>query len=271
MTPVPVFLYHSVADDPPAWIAPFTVPPRTFTEQLDRIADSGLTVVPLRRLVSALHGGPQLPPHCAVLTFDDGFEDFFWTVAPQLADRGLPATLFVTTGAVHPPGGAPEGSLLPPAAMLTWRQITNLDALGGVEIGGHSHTHAQLDTVGWGLLDTEIGYCKQQLEDALGHPVDAFAYPHGYSSVTVRRRVREYGWTSACAVRDAFSSGADDPLRIARLTVRADTPPGVFHGWTLGQGARVAPFPESARTRAWRGYRRLRAGLGHPVGGPPQP
>ncbi|MFF3067988.1 polysaccharide deacetylase family protein [Kitasatospora sp. NPDC057904] len=268
MSAVPVFLYHSVADDPPSWIAPFTVSPRAFAEQLDRIADSGLTVVPLHRLVAALHGGPRLPPHAAVLTFDDGFEDFFWTVAPQLADRGLPATLFVTTGAVHPPGGAPEGSLLPPAPMLTWRQITNLDVLGGVEIGGHSRTHAQLDTLSWGALDAEIGYCKRQLEEVLGHGVDSFAYPHGYSSAVVRRRLREYGWSSGCAVRDAFSSAADDPLRIARLTVRADTAPEVFHRWTLGQGARVAPYPEPVRTRAWRGYRRLRAGLGRPVGGP---
>ncbi|GAA2148368.1 hypothetical protein GCM10009760_40280 [Kitasatospora kazusensis] len=269
MKAVPVFLYHSVSDNPPSWIAPYTVAPRVFREQLDRIADSGLSVVPLRRLLAAIHGGPPLPERAAVLTFDDGFADFYWTVAPLLSDRGLPATLYVTVGAVHPPGGHPSGSLLPPAPMLNWRQISTLDATG-VEIGGHSQTHPQLDTVYGQKCADEISGCKQRLEEALGHEATAFAYPHGYSSPAVLRRVREAGWTSATAVENKFSSAADNPLRICRLMVRSDTSEQTFQNWTRGLGARVAPISESLYTRYWRGYRRLRAAIGSPVGGPPQ-
>jgi len=269
MTAVPVFLYHSVSDDPPAWLAPYTVTPATFREQLDRIADSGLSVVPLRRLVAAVHGGPPLSAGSAVLTFDDGFADFYWAVAPLLADRGLPATLYVTTGAIHPPGGLSDGSLLPPASMLNWRQVSTLDALG-VEIGGHSRSHVPMDTVFGGRLTEEIVGCKHSLEDALGHEVASFAYPHGYSSPEVRRRVRQAGWTSAAGVGNAFSSTADDPMRISRLMVRHDTPAQVFDDWTKGRGARVAPFREELATRMWRTYRRIRAALGSPIGGPPR-
>jgi peptidoglycan/xylan/chitin deacetylase (PgdA/CDA1 family) len=269
VTGVPVLLYHSVSDDPPSWIAPYTVTPAAFREQLDRILDKGLPVVPLRRLVAAIHGGPPLPAGAVVLTFDDGFADFYWTVASVLDDRGLPATLYVTVGAVHPPGAPGEGSLLPPAPMLNWRQVNTLDALG-IEIGGHSLTHAPLDTVHRRRLDEEITGCKKRLEDVLGHEVTAFAYPHGYSSPEVRRRVRQAGWTSATAVGNAFSSPADDPMRISRLMIRSDTPPQVFDDWISGRGAAVAPLAEGAATRAWRTYRRLRAALGSPVGGPPK-
>lgn len=268
MNAVPVFLYHSVADDPPAWIAPFTVTPKTFVAQLDRIADSGLTVVPLRRLVAALRGGPALPARSAVLTFDDGFADFYWTVAPLLADRDLPATLYITTGAVHAPGGRAAGSLLPPASMLNWRQIANLDAYG-VEIGGHSRTHAQLDTLSGRRLCDEIVVCKRELEEAVAHQVTAFAYPHGYSSAAVRRKVQKAGWSSACSVGYAFSSAADNPLRISRLMLRPDITSDQFLDWTQGRGAPVAPLPEQLRTKGWRAYRRIRSGLGRPVGGPP--
>jgi peptidoglycan/xylan/chitin deacetylase (PgdA/CDA1 family) len=268
MTAVPVFLYHSVAESPPAWIAPYTVTPRTFTEQLDRIADSGRTVVPLRRLVSAIRGGPPLPTRAAVLTFDDGFADFYWTVAPLLNERELPATLFVTTGAIHPPGGRSTGSLLPPAPMLNWRQLAGLDAFG-IEIGGHSRTHPQLDTLSGRQLCEEIQRCKHELEDAVGRPVSSYAYPHGYSSAAVRRKVQKAGWSSACGVGQAFSSTADDSLRISRLMVRADTPAATFQEWADGHGAPVAPVAERLRTKGWRGYRRLTARLGHPVGGPP--
>ncbi|WP_457027900.1 polysaccharide deacetylase family protein [Kitasatospora sp. P5_F3] len=269
MTVVPVFLYHSVSDDPPPWIAPFTVTPHVFAEQLDRIADAGRTVVPLHRLVAAIRGGPALPAGSAVLTFDDGFADFYWTVAQLLTERGLPATLYVTTGAVHPPGGEAAGSLLPPAPMLSWRQVVTLDACG-VEIGAHTRTHPQLDTLPGRWLASEIVGCRQELEDLLGHPVTSFAYPHGYSSATVRRQVSEAGFSSATAVLNAFSSGNDDPLRIARLMVRADTPPEQFRSWTRGEGAPVAPLPERLRTKGWRFYRRARAAVGSPVGGPPE-
>ncbi|WP_035805085.1 polysaccharide deacetylase family protein [Kitasatospora mediocidica] len=268
MTAVPVFLYHSVSDDPPAWIAPFTVPPKVFAEQLERIADAGLTVVPLRRLVAALRGGPALPARAAVLTFDDGFADFYWKVAPLLTERNLPATLYVTNGALHVPGDEPDGSLLPPAPMLNWRQVVTLDALG-FEIGGHTQTHPQLDTLPRRKLCTEIKLSKLRLEEVLDHPVTSFAYPHGYSSLTVRRMVRDAGWTSATAVANAFSSGSDDPFRIARLMVRSDTPAELFDAWTRGAGAPVAPFREQLRTTGWRYYRRARAALGRPVGGPP--
>ncbi|MQS15208.1 polysaccharide deacetylase family protein [Streptomyces kaniharaensis] len=269
MTPVPVFLYHSVSDDPPSWLAPYTVTPRTFREQLERIKDAGLSVVPLRRLVSAVRGGPPLPAGAAVLTFDDGYADFYWTVAPMLSESGLPATLYLTVGAIHPPGAQGAGSLLPPAPMLNWRQVNNLDALG-VELGGHSQTHVPMDTVHGRRLTEEVVGCKKALEDALGHEVTSFSYPHGYSSPAVRRRVMQAGWTSATSVGNAFSSAADDPMRISRLMVRSDTPPQVFDDWTKGRGAPVAPFRERAATRAWRTYRRLRAAVGHPVGGPPK-
>ncbi|GAA2748155.1 MULTISPECIES: polysaccharide deacetylase family protein [Kitasatospora] len=267
MTVVPVFLYHSVSTDPPSWIAPFTVTPNTFSAQLAQIAASGLTIIPLRQLVSALRGGPPVPDRSCVLTFDDGFADFYWTVAPVLSEKGLPATLYVTTGAIHPPGGPPSGSALPPAQMLNWRQVTTLDALG-VEIGGHTRTHPQLDTLPAARLHDEIVDSKKQLEDAVSHQIHSFAYPHGYSSAAVRRKVAEAGYSSAAAVRNALSSPADEPLRIARLMVMADTSAERFAEWTRGRGAPAAPMPESVRTRAWRMYRRARAAFGTPPGGP---
>jgi peptidoglycan/xylan/chitin deacetylase (PgdA/CDA1 family) len=268
-TAVPVFLYHSVQDDPPAWLAPFTVTPRTFVEHLDMIADSGLSVIPLRRLVAALHGGPALPPRAAVLTFDDGYADFATTVAPLLRARGLPVTLYVTTGVLTGRGLSSGGGPFPSVATLSWSQVRELDR-AGVEIGGHTRTHPQLDTLSGTSVREEAGGCKRELEDALGHPVVSFAYPHGYSSRRVRRLVREAGWTSAAAVRaSAFSSPHDDPLWFARLMVRADTGRERFGLWTRCEGARVAPFAEGLfaeglRTRGWRSYRRARAAMGRP-------
>ena len=45
MKPLAVFLWHTISDDPPSWVAPFAVGKRTFLGQLDAVVDSGRPVV----------------------------------------------------------------------------------------------------------------------------------------------------------------------------------------------------------------------------------
>src|SRR5579859_4456280 len=100
MAPLLVLNYHSVDDDPPGWIAPYTVAPRVFAEQLDAVVASGRTPVTAAQAVAARTGGRPLPADAVAITFDDGFRDFATTAWPELERRSLPGTLFVTTGAL---------------------------------------------------------------------------------------------------------------------------------------------------------------------------
>jgi peptidoglycan/xylan/chitin deacetylase (PgdA/CDA1 family) len=258
MTPIPVLLYHSVADDPPSWIAPFAVGRRSFARHLDAIADCGRVPVAPSRVIAARRGGAPLPPNAVAVTFDDGFLDFAENALPELIRRGVPSALFVTTGALGPV----NRSLLPPAPMLTLKQVAQLaDADADVEIGAHAHLHAQLDTLRTAQIAPELSRPKRILEDALGRVVDQFAYPHGYSSAKVRRLTRLAGYQGAFAVANAFSPDTDDPFRVARLTVRADTTLETIEAWLSGTGAPIAPRREHIETRCWRSWRRARARL----------
>lgn len=254
MKNLPVLLYHSIDDDPPTWIAPFTVGPRAFARQLDRVVDSGRVPVSASAVADALTGGPALPDNAVVITFDDGFHDFTCAALPALHRRGLPAALFVTTGSLQPG----SRSLLPPARMMTKAEVIEA-ADAGVEIGAHTHTHPQLDAVPRRKAQAELTISKHVLEETLRRHVDLLAYPHGYSDAAVRHLARRSGYRSAFAVRNALSPAADDPFRIARLTVRADTPPERFDGWLRGEGAPIAAPREAAATKIWRLYRRTRA------------
>jgi peptidoglycan/xylan/chitin deacetylase (PgdA/CDA1 family) len=252
---IPVLLYHAVMDDPPAWIAEFTVGRRQFGAHLDSVAASGRTPVTVGTLVDALTGGGPLPPRPVVLTFDDGFADLPGPTAQTLADRGMPATAYLTTGAVTPG----RTSLLPPAPMMTLSQAPLLEQYG-VEVGAHTDTHPQLDTLPPRALDHELRRPKAELEDVLGHPVAHLAYPHGYNSRAVRRAAAVAGYASAAAVRHALSSPADEPYRIARLIVRRTHTAADVEAWMAGGGgAPVAPFPDALPTVGWRLYRRTRA------------
>ena len=256
MTIVPILLYHSVSADPADWIAPYAVTPQVFAHHVDLIVESGRTPMTVSELRGALHGRTAPPSKPVVLTFDDGFADFA-EAAATLASQNMPSTLYVTTGALGGRGPRPPEMAIPPAPMLDWSQLAEM-ADNRVEIGAHTHTHPQLDTLRTPVAVEEIRRCKHLLEDELGHEIPSFAYPHGFHSARVRRAVKEAGYDSACAVMNALSSESDQVFSLARLTVRATTTPEQMAAWLAGRGARVAPYPERLRTKVWRTYRRVR-------------
>ncbi|MEU2155773.1 polysaccharide deacetylase family protein [Streptomyces sp. NPDC019396] len=257
---VPVLLYHAVMEDPPGWIAEFSVTPRDFAAQLDAVRASGRTPVTISALTDHLRGrGAPLPPRPVLLTFDDGFADLPGPTAEALASRHLPATAYLTTGAITPG----LRSLLPPAPMMRLAQAPLLEQYG-MEVGGHTATHPQLDTLGPRRLRHELRHSKAVLEDTLGHEVRHLAYPHGYNSRVVRRAARAAGYESAVAVRHALSSERDEAYRIARLIVRRGHTVADVEAWMEGTGARVAPYPDSLPTMGWRLWRRARTAVRGP-------
>lgn len=257
MTRVPVLLYHSISGRPPPFIAGFAVTPAEFERHLDLAAERRCTALTVSAFADVLRGRTPLPPRALVITFDDGLADFPAAALPALQARRLPATLYVPTGLLR---GSPQRVHLASVgdALLDWSQLAEIDA-AVIEVGAHSHTHPHLDTLRTAAARDEIRRSKALLEDELGHDVRTFAYPNGYSSPRVRRLVSEAGFGSACAVKNAFSSPADDPLAIARLMLTSETTVEDVRAWLDGTGAPDAPRQDAPATRAWRAYRRARA------------
>src|SRR5919112_4997830 len=59
---IPVLLYHSVNDRPPAGERRWTVSPREFASQLDTVAASGRTSMTVSAIAEGLRGERSLPP-----------------------------------------------------------------------------------------------------------------------------------------------------------------------------------------------------------------
>ncbi|MDQ7857680.1 MAG: polysaccharide deacetylase family protein [Armatimonadota bacterium] len=93
-----ILLYHRIGEpgvDP--W--GLTVTPARLAQHLDALRRSR-RVVPLHELLERLRRGEG---RLAAVTFDDGYSDALTQAAPRLADAGVPATVFVTTGALDRP------------------------------------------------------------------------------------------------------------------------------------------------------------------------
>jgi peptidoglycan/xylan/chitin deacetylase (PgdA/CDA1 family) len=216
--PIPILMYHAVAEHPMAATRRLSVRPEILAAQLALLRREGFTTLTFSRLVAALRRGGDLPARAIVLTFDDGYADFHRDALPLLVEHGAVATVFITTGWVH---DARERAGTPPDRMLSWRQIDEVSAT--VEIGAHSHTHAQLDQLSNVALQRELSLSKTLLEDRLGKEVPALAYPYGYSSARVRAAVRAAGYQHAAAVSNAATRPHDDLLALPRLTIKRST------------------------------------------------
>ena len=92
-----ILLYHRVASlDVDPWS--LAVTPAHFEEHLD-VLRRHWAVVPLTELVALVIRG-RVPRRTVAVTFDDGYADNLLVAKPALERRGVPATVFITSGSV---------------------------------------------------------------------------------------------------------------------------------------------------------------------------
>ncbi len=127
-----------------------------------------------------------------------------------------------------------------------------------VEIGGHSHTHPQLDQLSDDALRFEVRRCKEIIADELGSRPALFAYPYGYSSRRVRQVVRETGFAQSLAVGNGLARRRQGPYALQRVTVRRGT--GIEEFERLVEGRAIARnfVRDRALTKGYAMVRRAR-------------
>ncbi len=253
---IPILMYHSVSQLATAKFKRFAVSPALFREHMAYLHQCNYAAITVTQLVHArVQGSSSLPERPVVLTFDDGFSDFYTEALPVLQQYNFLATLYIVTAFVGSTSRwlQREGEALRP--ILSWEQIANICA-AGIECGGHTHTHPQLDTLPLSQARDEIVQCKRILEERLGHEIVSFAYPFGYHTAAIQRLVQEAGYTSACAVKYEMSSEATNPFSLARLIVSADTDAQGLAALLRQEAPSVTTFYKRAATPAWRLARR---------------
>jgi peptidoglycan/xylan/chitin deacetylase (PgdA/CDA1 family) len=248
-------MYHSVTEEPPASTRRLSVRPAAFAAQLRLLRDRGFTTVTFRRLGELLLAGLSLPHRPVVLTFDDGYADFHREALPALLEHGMTATVFVTTGWLADAGPAAAGR--PLDLMMSWAQVGEV-AAAGVEVGAHSHSHAQLDQLPLPALREELGRSKALLEDRLDAPVRSLAYPYGYFSPQVRCQTRSLGYDFAAAVGNTTAAFHEDLLALPRMTVRRSTSPETFARVVEQRDVGRIYATDRLLTRGWSAVRRGR-------------
>ncbi|MFD7402978.1 polysaccharide deacetylase family protein [Streptomyces sp. NPDC059866] len=251
---VPILMYHAVATDPNDATRALSVTPDAFARQMAVIDGLGLTPVTTADLAARWRTGRRpLPPRPVLVTFDDGYEGVHRHALPVLAKHGFPATLFVSTGWLR--GAYDTGGGLD--RMLDWDQVRQL-ADAGVEIGGHSHSHPQLDQLDDDALRFELTRCRDIVAGELGALPVSFAYPYGYSSRRVRQEVRATGYAQALAVGNGLARRHQGPYALRRVTVRRSTGLEEFERLVEGRAIARTFARDRALTKGYAMVRRAR-------------
>jgi peptidoglycan/xylan/chitin deacetylase (PgdA/CDA1 family) len=204
--------------------------PDLFRRHLDWLKEH-CEVVPFSHVRRYLGNFPSGRPVVS-LTFDDGYADNYGNAFPALAEMGVPATFFLTTGLVERERSVIDrfGALwrVPAEAVqgLTWSQILEMRA-AGMEFGAHTRTHRNLAAARPAAAFAEMTGSRSILEDRLQEPVRTFAYPFGnarqhFSRLTMGLAAST-GFELAAAVQYRGIEPTDHPLNIPRFPVTGDS------------------------------------------------
>lgn len=192
--------------------------PKAFEAHLDFLRRFRYRVIPAPQLVQVKNA---LPKRSIVLTFDDGYENFYTEAFPRLARYGFTATVFVVTDRIGQKG------------YLSWEQLYHLHQ-SGMTIGSHTCTHPHLPDIERSQLEREIRQSRQILEKELKAPVTLFSYPFGGFTREAVALVRQSGYQAAFTTNRGFVADNQDIFTLRRIRMSPRTHP--LHLWAKCSG-----------------------------------
>jgi peptidoglycan/xylan/chitin deacetylase (PgdA/CDA1 family) len=230
-----IFCYHGLVDK--VRFPGTQITPAAFEAQMKELKDRGITVIGMQDLLAWKRGEKNIPPRCAVITFDDGLKSQYEVVWSIMKKFGYTFTMFIYTEGVR-------GGLFGGGEAITWEQLADMRD-NGIDIQAHSATHQDLreghpvtirEPDGKKVrkrltgaeyeqfLQNELVGCKTLLEQRLGIKVNCFAVPYGFYNQHVKEIARNAGYEAMFTVYGqpiTFTSPLDS---IGRYAIEANKP-----------------------------------------------
>ena len=214
----PVLLYHAFGR-PGEPASRFVVPIRRFARQLRLLRCLGYTVLSLDQLLDARRSHRLPPARSLAITIDDGYADALELARPVLDRMHVPATLFAVSGALGGTNSWDRSGPLAGRRLLDWSGLRQLASSHGISIGAHTRTHARLTELEPAALASEVAGARSDLEQALGRPVVAFAYPYGAVDDAAAAAVGQAGYLAGCGIEAGGNSPARPDVALRRTEV----------------------------------------------------
>lgn len=206
---LPIIMFHYVEPapaDPESMRAKLGVTPEELEAQVKALHDAGFTFYTVAEAPALMARRIEPAQKRVILTFDDGYEDFYLNALPILKKYNARATLYVVTGFLNTPD------------YLSTEQLLAVANSGLVEIGNHTITHPDLKLLDPEAQRREIVQSKADLEAMIGRPVTTFAYPLGHFDPTSEALAADH-YEASVAIRGGRSQEPEDIDTLRRLRI----------------------------------------------------
>lgn len=206
---LPVLMYHHIETPDVARANNYlslTVYPEQLRAHLAYIKQAGYQPIRPQQLTQFFDQSTSLPAKPILLTFDDGYADFFTQAFPALREYQTPAVLFASTGLMENPG------------YLNWTQMNELYNSDLITFGNHTWSHQNMKTTQT-KIEYEISTAQLQLIDHQLNPPRIFAYPYGITSAAAISHLANSGYTLAFTTQPGTISCLGQRLTLPRVRV----------------------------------------------------
>lgn len=212
---IPIIMYHYVEyvkDTKDIIRKKLSITPLLFEQHLRALKDAHYETYFVKDIPQILDGTIDYSTQSAVLTFDDGYEDFYTDVFPLLKKYNMRATLYIITSYIGKKGFLNEGQI---------RELIDSDL---VEIGSHTKDHVYLKVSPKDYADEQIRESKKILEETFNIRVKTFAYPYGAFNEHALGAVERMGYTAAVSVIPGEIQSKDNLFFLSRIRPELFTP-----------------------------------------------
>ena len=205
---VPILLYHYVEyvkDKNDTFRQSLNIPPHVLTSQIETLKEAGYTFITTSELTDAIAGKIKLPQKIVILTFDDGYRDFYTDVFPILKKEQVKAVEYVIPDFLNRPN-----------FMFSF-QLAEIAKNSLVEIGAHTMDHVWLKGINEKTASYQISQSKKTLESMLNTPINSFAYPYGAFDQQTMQLTKTAGFTNAVSTVPGIEHSLNTRYYLYRL------------------------------------------------------
>ena len=233
---IPILMYHSIADEADAGVHPYfrtATSTSVFASQMESLHQIGFSVIGTSEAVRRCQER-ETAKKSVVITFDDGFRNFYTDAFPILNRYGFTATMYLPTAYIGQTRLSFKGK-----ECLTWSEVRELQK-HGISFGSHTVTHPQLHDCDAHAVRKEVGDSKQTIEQELGCAVQSFAYPYAFPETDggfkgrLREELRQAGYENGVCTTVGRPGPDSDPFFLKRLPVNSDDDSRLFRAKLAG-------------------------------------
>lgn len=238
---IPILMYHSISREADRSVHPYyrvVTTPEVFSRHMSLLAEEGYEVIGIEtamKLLISSNGGRQvMQAKPLVITFDDGFLDFYTNAFPILARYGFTATVFLPSSFIGASNGTSKGK-----TFLSWDHVRELIS-AGFTFGSHSVSHGDLFVLPHSDVEWELRRSKETIEERTGMPVLAFSYPYAFPEHNkeflsfLRNALRDCGYSTAVTTSIGTVHEGNDHFFLRRIPVNDADDPALFRAKIAG-------------------------------------